>query len=118
MVHDAVRPLVPDDLLAQALDACRVHGVASLATDLVSTIIRKDENNFLKETLVREEYMGSETPQVFKANLLQKAYEEVSSSIGLYLCYYYYFTSRASKLCSILSEGGGKKSVVTRGDWG
>lgn len=74
LVHDAVRPFVRQDQIAQLVDAAKKSGAASLAVPVVDTLRRQISNN-QSEALSREKVFAMQTPQAFRADLLKKAHE-------------------------------------------
>lgn len=77
-VHDGARPLVrPGDIL-RCLEAAREHGGAACAHPVVDTLKRADAQGMtMPEAVSREGLWGMETPQIFDADLLKRAYAEV-----------------------------------------
>lgn len=77
-VHDGARPLVrPEDVRA-CLSAARETGAAACAHPVVDTLKRADEGGLsLPGHVERNGLWGMETPQIFDANLLRRAYEHV-----------------------------------------
>lgn len=99
-VHDAARPCTPGDVLARVFEAARDHGAVIPAIELSDTIkrvsttsepakaadpldailgVESRANESLKivaETLSRANVYGVQTPQVFAADLLRRAYAQ------------------------------------------
>jgi len=73
-VHDAVRPCVTskmiDDVFAEAVKS----GAAILAAPINGTIKRVSEDMVIDETVPRISLFESQTPQVFRKDILVKAY--------------------------------------------
>ncbi|XP_059487594.1 D-ribitol-5-phosphate cytidylyltransferase-like isoform X4 [Neocloeon triangulifer] len=78
LVHDAVRPIIPEETLKQLVQAAEVYGAAGPTRPLISTVVQADGNGLLKNTLVRAHYLNSETPQAFQIKILKEAYEKIS----------------------------------------
>ncbi len=76
LVHDAARPLVREAHIAAVIAAAAEHGAAVLGFPAVNTIKRADESGFVAETLDRSELWEIQTPQGFRASLLQDAYAQ------------------------------------------
>lgn len=73
-IHDGVRPLVSAKTLQNLADAIQANK-AVIPTLAVEESLRKIENN--KSKIVnRADYRLVQTPQVFKGNEIQKAYEQ------------------------------------------
>ncbi|GIW09984.1 MAG: 2-C-methyl-D-erythritol 4-phosphate cytidylyltransferase [Dehalococcoidia bacterium] len=72
LVHDAARPLVTPDLIAQGLAAAQETGAAIAAVPVRDTVKRVDENRIIA-TVDRAQLWLAQTPQVFRAELLELA---------------------------------------------
>jgi 2-C-methyl-D-erythritol 4-phosphate cytidylyltransferase len=73
-VHDAVRPFIKQSLISNAFEEASIHGTAVLAIPLKDSIRKKiGEFNI---ALNREDYVLIQTPQIFKSDILKKAYQE------------------------------------------
>ncbi|MGI9952473.1 2-C-methyl-D-erythritol 4-phosphate cytidylyltransferase [Moorellaceae bacterium AZ2] len=74
-VHDAARPLLSPELLARVVAAAAEVGGAVAAVPVQDTIKRGDEQGMVSETLVRQGLWAVQTPQVFRRDWLEEAYE-------------------------------------------
>ena len=72
-VHDAARPLVPADLIDRAFDAARRFG-ASVPGLSVTDTIKRTRGGFVEETLLREELVAVQTPQVARRDWMIDAF--------------------------------------------
>ncbi|KAL8594675.1 hypothetical protein ACOMHN_052408 [Nucella lapillus] len=79
VIHDAVRPFVSADLLRNIAVAAHEHGAAGVCRPLVSTVIARDSDQRLRESLDRSQYFNSEMPQAFQVPVIAKAYSKCSS---------------------------------------
>ena len=77
VVHDGVRPLVSIDLLEAVVEAAHQYGAAIAAIPAGDTV-KQAESKKVVATLERETIWLAQTPQVFRANLLRKAYEKAA----------------------------------------
>jgi len=77
VVHDGVRPLVTIDLLEAVLEAAHQYGAAIAAIPAGDTVKQADSQKVVA-TLERETIWLAQTPQVFHANLLRRAYERAA----------------------------------------
>jgi 2-C-methyl-D-erythritol 4-phosphate cytidylyltransferase len=73
-VHDAARPCLADEWIDQVFEAAVKSDAAILATPVVSTLKRVGRDHAIRETVARDELWEAQTPQVFKKDLLLKAY--------------------------------------------
>lgn len=79
LVHDAARPcLTSDDLerLMSALEHDEVGGL--LATPVVDTLKRSDEQGYVAETVPRQGLWRALTPQMFRFGVLERALREAA----------------------------------------
>lgn len=77
LVHDAARPLLTAEIVAQTLAAAGREGVdaAIAATPLTDTVKRADEDGVVTRTLERAGLWAIQTPQVFRRVVLERALE-------------------------------------------
>jgi len=77
-VHDGARPLVTPPGILACLRAAGETGAAACAHPVVDTLKRADAREYtLPEPISREGLWGMETPQIFRLELLRKAYDRV-----------------------------------------
>lgn len=76
-VHDAARPLVRQDLVERIFQAARSHGGAACATAVTDTLKRADNARVVTGGVERENLFAVQTPQIFRRDLLVKAYDAV-----------------------------------------
>jgi 2-C-methyl-D-erythritol 4-phosphate cytidylyltransferase len=75
-VHDAARPILPQDAIDRVFAKAHATGAAMLTVPLFGTIKRVDDGQ-ITETLLRENFHNlheAQTPQVFRRALLLEAY--------------------------------------------
>lgn len=79
LVHDAARPCIaPDDILALAQQVCNSGIGGILAVPVVDTVKRAGTDNFVDQTLSREELWCAQTPQMFRYGPLCSALKSVT----------------------------------------
>lgn len=77
VIHDGVRPLVTKQMIDEAIESCQINEAVVAAIPIKPTIKKVDQNTLLVEkTLDRRELWEIQTPQVFRKEILQKAYEQ------------------------------------------
>lgn len=76
-VHDGARPLITSQQISKVLEIAIEHDAATSARPVTETIKRVSTDGFANEALCRDNLWLMETPQIFKANLLKKAYDIV-----------------------------------------
>src|SRR5262249_19779365 len=81
LVHDGVRPFVDHETIAHVIDAAGKHGAAIAAVPAVDTIKQVDrtaDGAVVNATIPREHIVLVQTPQGFRFEVLQKAFEEAT----------------------------------------
>jgi 2-C-methyl-D-erythritol 4-phosphate cytidylyltransferase len=73
-IHDAARPCLVSEQVDAVFVAAREHGAALLAIPVADTIKRVDAHRFTTETVPRAGLYLAQTPQVFRRELILKAY--------------------------------------------
>lgn len=77
-VHDGARPLITPEGIRACLAAAGECGAAACAHPVVDTLKRADAQGLsLPEKVSRDCLWGMETPQIFRLELLQRAYVQV-----------------------------------------
>jgi len=72
-IHDGVRPLVSEKVIDEAFQAAEKHGGATPVVSPSESIRQKDDSKSFPVN--RDHYVLVQTPQVFRAMLIKKAYE-------------------------------------------
>lgn len=80
VIHDAARPFVSLELVLQAIDAASTNGAATLAMPVSDTILQSDSSSFLLDTPDRSRMWACQTPQVFKTEIIRRAYAWASET--------------------------------------
>ena len=73
-IHDAARPCVSLRSVNSVIELASIHGAAILGTHIWGTIKRVNSNDFITETVPRENLYQAATPQVFDWQWLQQVY--------------------------------------------
>lgn len=76
IVHDAVRPFVKASQVKKCCEAALKSGGAILGVPAKDTIKKLDEDQFIQETPTRKFLWQAQTPQVFRTEVIQEAYEK------------------------------------------
>ncbi len=79
-VHDAARPLVRPDLIERIFQLARVHGGAASAAPVIDTLKRVDRDHVVTGGVARANLFAVQTPQIFRRDLLEKAYGAIFSA--------------------------------------
>lgn len=73
-IHDAARPCLANEWIDAVFAAAEQTGAAILATPVTGTLKRAGTNRQIQETVARDQLWEAQTPQVFRRELLVKAY--------------------------------------------
>jgi len=76
-VHDAARPLITPGEITRCLELARETGAAVCAAPVADTLKRATPEGRVGESVSRENLWAMQTPQIFLAGLLRRAYNEV-----------------------------------------
>jgi 2-C-methyl-D-erythritol 4-phosphate cytidylyltransferase len=82
LAHDAVRPFVTQEIIAEVIQAAQKYGAAIAglpASDTVKQVERTAEGALIKATLPREKVVMAQTPQGFRYQVLKKAFDEAAA---------------------------------------
>lgn len=81
-VHDCARPCVSEEMIDAVFAEGAKSGAAILAAPLTGTIKRVGEAKVVDQTLDRAGLYEAQTPQVFRKDVLLKAYEGLKEAEG------------------------------------
>jgi 2-C-methyl-D-erythritol 4-phosphate cytidylyltransferase len=82
LVHDAVRPFVTPEIIAEVINAVQQHGAAIAgwpAGDTVKQVNRTATGALITATIPREGVVMAQTPQGFRYGVLKKAFDEAAA---------------------------------------
>lgn len=75
-IHDAVRPCATADMIDRVLTTVQETGAAILAAPIVDTLKRDNGKACIESTVAREHLWMAQTPQVFRREIIEKAYAQ------------------------------------------
>ena len=76
LVHDAARPGLPLEALTRLIDSCSSHEVGGLPAMPVADTVKRSHplpNKSVQQTIARDALWLAQTPQMFRAGLLEQA---------------------------------------------
>jgi len=73
VVHDAARPVLPEEVLARVLTALNEGWDGVVPGMPIADTVKRVEGALIVETLPREELVAAQTPQAFLAPILRDA---------------------------------------------
>jgi 2-C-methyl-D-erythritol 4-phosphate cytidylyltransferase len=79
LVHDGVRPFVDAEIIQGVIDAAKKYEAAIAgipAVDTVKQVDRTADGAVIKTTIPREKIVLAQTPQGFRFDLIQRAFED------------------------------------------
>ncbi|HWP81762.1 MAG TPA: 2-C-methyl-D-erythritol 4-phosphate cytidylyltransferase [Bacteroidota bacterium] len=76
LVHDGVRPFVHPKQISNIISICEEHEAAVMAVQPKDTVRRSNGGGFFDATLDRNALWLIQTPQAFKADVLQRAFDQ------------------------------------------
>jgi 2-C-methyl-D-erythritol 4-phosphate cytidylyltransferase len=82
LVHDAVRPLVTEQIIREVIEAAQKYGAAIAglpAVDTVKQVERTAEGALIKATIPRAGIVLAQTPQGFRYSVIKKAFDEAAA---------------------------------------
>ncbi len=81
VIHDGARPLVTASLIERGLEAAAETGAAIAAVPVTDTIKVAGDDCLVKETPPRHNLWAVQTPQVFRFDIITKAYNQASGDV-------------------------------------
>jgi len=81
VIHDGARPLVTKALIEEGLEAAKETGAAAAAVPVTDTIKMAGDDRMVRQTLPRQNLWAVQTPQVFRADLISKAYQKAAGEV-------------------------------------
>lgn len=78
-IHDGARPLISPQSIKSTFAAAEKTGAAALARRVTETLKRSSAEGITTESVSRENLWIMETPQIFSRDLIEKAYQQVTS---------------------------------------
>jgi 2-C-methyl-D-erythritol 4-phosphate cytidylyltransferase len=82
LVHDAVRPFVDDEIIANVIHEVEKHGAAIAglpAVDTIKQVERAAEGAIITSTIPRERVVQAQTPQGFRYELIKRAFDAAAA---------------------------------------
>jgi len=76
-IHDAVRPCLVAEWIDAVFAEAQKSGAAIPATRVTATLKRASDQKIIEETISRDGLWQAQTPQVFRKDVILKAYEAV-----------------------------------------
>jgi len=81
VIHDGARPLVTEDLIRRGLAEAEETGAAVAAVPVTDTIKVAGDDRLVRSTPLRDNLWSAQTPQVFRFDIITKAYRHVKAEV-------------------------------------
>ena len=81
VVHDAARPFLTCELIQRGLEAAMETGAAVAAVPVNDTIKLANDTGTVAKTLQRNKLWATQTPQVFRSDIITRAYQELRTEV-------------------------------------
>lgn len=78
LLHDAARPFVSQQIIADVCRALRTHAAVTVAVPVTDTLYQVNEDT-VKQIPNRADFMRAQTPQAFHLNILREAFHRALS---------------------------------------
>lgn len=75
VIHDAIRPLVTEEIITKSLDKCRKKGMGVAATHIMDTIMHSGDGKEGYQSINRYEIVKVQTPQAFAYHVIMGLHE-------------------------------------------
>ncbi|WHE06064.1 IspD/TarI family cytidylyltransferase [Thermoanaerobacterium thermosaccharolyticum] len=76
LVHDAIRPMVSEEIISDCIAKCRLYGSAVAAIPCAEAMLETDNKKTSNSIYDRDKLMRTQTPQAFPLGKLVWAHEE------------------------------------------
>lgn len=70
IIHDAIRPMVPSDVISDSIEKCRIHGMGVAAVRTMDTIMKTSDGKTGQESIERTSVVRIQTPQAYRMDKL------------------------------------------------
>lgn len=105
LIHDAVRPLVSQDIISSNIAICKKYGYAITGIKCREAILESTDGFSSSKSIPRDKLVRTQTPQTFRLGNIINAHEEASKK-GI-------VNSVAS--CTLMAELGGREMHIVPG---
>lgn len=105
LIHDAVRPLLPQDIISSNIAVCKKYGYAITGIQCREAILESENGFSSTSSIPRDRLIRTQTPQTFRLGNIIRAHEEAKEK-GI-------TDSVAS--CTLMAELGGREMHIVPG---
>ena len=83
LIHDSVRPFITDTLINSSLKTAQRFGASVCGVPVKSTLKYIGKTRRIHHTPDRRDFWEAQTPQVFRRDLIEKAYRKIPKNINI-----------------------------------
>ena len=76
LIHDAIRPMVTDDIISNNIAVCSLNGNATTAVDCTTVVLKRTNEKYSQEVVNRDDLLLTQTPQAFVLKDILSAHAE------------------------------------------
>ena len=76
LIHDAIRPMVSDDIITDNIAKCNLYGNATTVVPCTTVVLSKTTDDYSNEVVDRDKIYLTQTPQAFVLKDILSAHEE------------------------------------------
>ena len=76
LIHDAIRPMVSNDIISDNIAKCKLYGNATVVTPCTTVVLEKTDETFSEKVINRDNLLLTQTPQAFILNDILSAHKE------------------------------------------
>lgn len=105
LIHDAVRPLLSQDIISSNIAVCKKYGYAITGIQCREAILESEDGFSSDKSIPRDKLIRTQTPQTFRLKNIIAAHEEAKAK-GI--------TSSVAS-CTLLAELGGRTMHIVPG---
>ena len=105
LVHDAVRPLLSQDIISSNIAICKKYGYAITGIKCREAILESEDGFSTTTSIPRDKLIRTQTPQTFRLHNLIAAHEEAKEK-GI---------TNSVASCTLMAELGGREMHIVPG---
>lgn len=76
LIHDAIRPMVSNDIISDNIAKCELHGNATVVIPVTTVVLEKVKDEYSNKVVDRDTLLLTQTPQAFVLKDILDAHKE------------------------------------------
>ena len=105
LIHDAVRPLLSQDIISSNIAICQKYGYAITGIRCREAILESEDGFSTTKSIPRDKLIRTQTPQTFRLRNIIEAHEEAAVSV----------IDNSVASCTLMAELGGREMHIVPG---